>query len=594
MKAPCQRPRRELDAILGRHSRRHRGKRDRHSPRHRGDPPHRRLRRRRLQGSLPGCVDQPAGAEEGHHEQPAQGAGQAQGEAPLAEAETEGDPFVDRTALEACSQSLAQLHGRSEAVLRSGSETAGAELDERVREPGAEILHGTHDARPRQLEKLVLIGRQIRRTTAEKLVEHRADAEDVARSTDPVSLTTRLLRSHVGERSGDGRRARSANGLGKPEVDESRHAVVTDDDIRGLDVAVEHAAGVNGRETVHHLSDDLDRAPQPEPPGGFRLQLDERSARHVLQHEVRHALEVLGSEALRDVRALHPRQRPAFPAHLVDAVRRRAMVDLQDNETFEVRVDREVGASLSALAEDLPHLVLADLAADDGGRHAPRGNTALGTSSLAIQSISIQGLAIQSLAIQSISIQGLAADEEGTFRHKIGRLAVPPRTRAFVQADLRDRARSIEGCGKLDARRGVRSALPRSRGHTDGLHGILPGRRTQTRRRNKRCHGMPYHPGSSAGAARRTPAGWASDCHSSGTLQTVQNAKRSSVFAAHDKFRPAIPRLVATGRYNAVTNSVATREPRSTKVPAGSAPATSLHGRPPRGSRARDAGPTGQ
>ncbi len=73
--------------------------------------------------------------------------------------------------------------------------------------------------------------------------------------------------------------------LRQTEVQDLHLAALVDDHVRGLDVAVHHAAPVRRRQRLGHVGHDLDRAREVQPRA--RQNLAERLARHQLHHDVR-------------------------------------------------------------------------------------------------------------------------------------------------------------------------------------------------------------------------------------------------------------------------------------------------------------------
>ncbi len=101
--------------------------------------------------------------------------------------------------------------------------------------------------------------RRIRELPGEELVEDDAERVDVGPEVDVAAVAARLLRAHVRERPLDradlghhrGRRHVRVRDAREAEVEDLR-ARVRDDDVRGLQVAVDHAALVG---VVHGLAD---------------------------------------------------------------------------------------------------------------------------------------------------------------------------------------------------------------------------------------------------------------------------------------------------------------------------------------------------
>ncbi len=96
----------------------------------------------------------------------------------------------------------------------------------------------------------------------QELVEHAAHGEEVAA---PIHLRAlHLLRRHVVGRAHDVAGAGHGGGgqAGHPEVHDLHRAVLVDEDVRGLDVAVHDAGLVRMGEAGQHLHDDVDLALQ--------------------------------------------------------------------------------------------------------------------------------------------------------------------------------------------------------------------------------------------------------------------------------------------------------------------------------------------
>ena len=100
----------------------------------------------------------------------------------------------------------------------------------------------------------------------ERLVEDDAEREDVRARVELVALD--LLGRHVGRRPDHLARRRelrvSREELADPEVRDLGRQRRRQEDVRGLDVAVEHAALVRVRERLGDLGDDADAVPDRE------------------------------------------------------------------------------------------------------------------------------------------------------------------------------------------------------------------------------------------------------------------------------------------------------------------------------------------
>ncbi len=122
---------------------------------------------------------------------------------------------------------------------------------------------------------------------AQRLPQEHPDRPDVALWSRLASVET--LRRDVRERSrdvADGREGVRAVELGETEVEEADREVVAilDEDVRGLDVAVDDSGPMGVRERIEDLSRDLDSVAIGERSGANRLA--ERPPGHVLVCDV--------------------------------------------------------------------------------------------------------------------------------------------------------------------------------------------------------------------------------------------------------------------------------------------------------------------
>ncbi len=95
--------------------------------------------------------------------------------------------------------------------------------------------------------------------TAEHLVEHHAQAVDVGSAVDAVCHACDLFWRHVCRGAADGAELSAARRLlveGQPEVHEDRAAVGRQDDVRGLDIAVDGEPGVCMSQRIGHVGRD--------------------------------------------------------------------------------------------------------------------------------------------------------------------------------------------------------------------------------------------------------------------------------------------------------------------------------------------------
>ena len=194
-----------------------------------------------------------------------------------------GDRLVGRPSIHV----VGQRPGRRIAVLRPQRHRLQADRLQRRVDRGVEL--------PRRREVALADGAdraQVvcldRRLAREQAIERRAQAIHVGPRADPLEVAGRLLGAHVGgrpqRRAGErlgraaGRRRsqgalvrrqarlRPARRLGQAPVDDQRLAILADDDVGRLDVAVDHAAGVGVLDGVA----DVDEPPQERPQGERR------------------------------------------------------------------------------------------------------------------------------------------------------------------------------------------------------------------------------------------------------------------------------------------------------------------------------------
>ena len=103
-------------------------------------------------------------------------------------------------------------------------------------------------------------GRLERGAAGEHLIEDRSQAPDIARRADVAATPGRLLRRHVARGAEDGacvrHRGIGLEPLGQPEVGDARAAVGVDEDVGGLQVAVEDAARMGRLDGLGHLRQD--------------------------------------------------------------------------------------------------------------------------------------------------------------------------------------------------------------------------------------------------------------------------------------------------------------------------------------------------
>jgi hypothetical protein len=217
-------------------------------------------------------------------------------------------------------------------IFRVLLETAGDQARETRRQPGRGRV-----APARERSRLLLENRRHRfrggvaleRAAArEHLVQHGPEGEDVGTRVGRVAA--HLLRRHVAHgaehRAGvrgphQGRRvrvvgspARSGVVPGEAEVEDLDPAVAGHEQVLGLEVAVDHALGVRGRQSVRELPRVVDRLSKRQRPA--REPLAQRLALEQLHHGERHralAPEVVDREDAR-VRERRDRLRLALEA----------------------------------------------------------------------------------------------------------------------------------------------------------------------------------------------------------------------------------------------------------------------------------------
>ena len=155
--------------------------------------------------------------------------------------------------------------------LRRRREAVGREL---LRARSHRVFHVRRHGRPRVAHRRRRLGQHLghdrlrgrpgeRRLAGQHLVGHAAQRVDVAPGRD-LALAHRLLGTHVVRRAerhpglGHPAAARLARGQGDAEVGDQRLAVVQQD-VLGLDVAVDHAVAVGVVERARHLGRDPER-----------------------------------------------------------------------------------------------------------------------------------------------------------------------------------------------------------------------------------------------------------------------------------------------------------------------------------------------
>jgi hypothetical protein len=197
---------------------------------------------------------------------------------------------------------VAQLVGRGEAAIRIAGQAAVDDGGEARLQPRASqrrcvsLLRHARKVRQRDLVVGCVAGRQ--------LVHHRAQRVDVRATIG--RLQPPHLRCHVVWRAGRALRlpARAVAGLldhgGQPEVQQLGDAVLRQDGVGRLDVAVHHAAPVRRGESACQLERDGAKLIARDRP----VQLVERLAEHVLGDDVRLLLQLADAVDGDDVRVV--------------------------------------------------------------------------------------------------------------------------------------------------------------------------------------------------------------------------------------------------------------------------------------------------
>ena len=228
-----------------------------------------------------------------------------------------------------------------------------------------------------------------RLAAGQELVEDHAEAEHVGPPIDPVPLPPRLLGAHVSGRPGVAGSLTVVLVLQRqPEVGDARLARGVEQDIRGLDVAVDQAPCVGVMEGLGDGRHQLRRFPQRQPPLAYpRGQV---AAFDVLRHDV--AESVVGPADVvdrDDVRMVEPRERPRLGQVRVHVLRPGDLLGvghLDGDRSVERVVAGEVDPPETALAEPPDHAVAADRrrVALRGGRGRSRLAVAPGSGDGAI------------------------------------------------------------------------------------------------------------------------------------------------------------------------------------------------------------------
>ena len=131
-------------------------------------------------------------------------------------------------------------------------------------------LSGSSSRRTRRASKSELSGRSMRKPAREHLEEQDAQGVDVAPRVDGRRLSGDLLRAHVGERAEELTGARLQGGelyvgvghARDAEVEDLRLALLVDEDVLGLEVAVDDPFLVRVVDGIADLGDELQPLPR--------------------------------------------------------------------------------------------------------------------------------------------------------------------------------------------------------------------------------------------------------------------------------------------------------------------------------------------
>ena len=258
-----------------------------------------------------------------------------------------------------------------------GGEGPGVHVGDRAR--------GGVDDRVQHLDRVAAAERGH---AGDHLVEHDAEAEDVGAVVG--GLARRLLRGAVAHRAvghadvrqgivGLRRRRRAAlrgvrhEHLGEAEVEDPRLAAGPDDDVGGLEVAVDDPARVSHREGVGDLDRDRESGERLERPPVHEL-LEGRPF-HVLQHDVVEAVRLPDVVDALDVRVVEggAQGRLALEAPPRGLARGELRLQGLDHDgAAEPQVLGLEGGGLASLAQRVDDAVVRDRAAGAEARHRGR------------------------------------------------------------------------------------------------------------------------------------------------------------------------------------------------------------------------------
>ena len=209
----------------------------------------------------------------------------------------------------------------------------------------------------------------------QQLVQHDSQAEDVGAGVDAVRFAAGLLGTHVGRRAGKAAAvAEVFIRQRQPEIGDVGTAVGVQQDVRGLDVAVDEALRVSVVQRVGHGDDDADRfvgrqADHPHPSRQIlpRNQLGNDVAvavvgpAHVIDRDDRGMVQASDQASLGQVGLHVSRFGHAVPLRHFDRHIPRQLV-----------VPRNVHAAETAVGQDAEHAIAADLVRRRFGRPSGR------------------------------------------------------------------------------------------------------------------------------------------------------------------------------------------------------------------------------
>ncbi len=285
-------------------------------------------------------------------------------------------PREDGLAAEPALELVGQLLGRAVAALGLALEAAEGDR--------LEVLIHVRDERARRDHILLEDGEDGRerrrpdegRTPDEGLVEDRADRVDVDGRRERAR-PPRLLGGHVARRPDDGARLRElrvgAHLLREAEVGDERSAAGVDEDVRGLEVAVEHAAPVR---VVHGSRDEREEGDaRARVPGEPREPILEGSARDELHAEPGPPLVLAELVDGHDPRVVEARGGGGFEPEALElgCARERRGQHLERDLAPELRVASAVDDPHAAAGDLREHLVLAHAPGQRRAR-GPRGS----------------------------------------------------------------------------------------------------------------------------------------------------------------------------------------------------------------------------